>query len=80
MQYFLNSTKKIMNSKTIFLFIDESGKPEVYSAKGVNLAVFQVFERGVWKWHEIIKNRIGRIHDICNKKYFTRSNPLELST
>ena len=43
-------------------------------------AVFQVFEKNSWKWYEIIKNKIGKIQDICNKKYYTRSNPLELST
>lgn len=31
-----------MTSKTLYLFIDESGKPEVYSAKGLNL-----IEKGV---------------------------------
>ncbi len=43
-------------------------------------AVYQVYERGVWDWYDIVKNKIGKIQDICNKKYFTRSNPLELST
>jgi len=43
-------------------------------------AVFQVFERDNWKWYEIVKNKIGKIQDICNKKYYTRSNPLQLST
>lgn len=43
-------------------------------------AVFQVFERGNWKWYEIVKDKIGKIQDICNKKYYTRSNPLQLST
>jgi len=43
-------------------------------------AVFQVFERGSYRWYELIRNKIGKIHDICNKKYFTRSNPLQLST
>ena len=43
-------------------------------------AVYQVFERQNIQWYEIVKNKIGRIQDICNKKYFTRSNPLELST
>jgi hypothetical protein len=42
-------------------------------------AVFQVFERNNIQWYEIVKDKIGRIQDICNKKYFTRSNPLELS-
>jgi len=42
--------------------------------------VFQVFERDNRKWYEIIKNKIGKIQDICNKKYYTRSNPLQLST
>ena len=35
-------------------------------------AVFQVFERDNRKWYEIIKNKIGKIQDICNKKYYTR--------
>jgi len=39
-------------------------------------AVFQVYENNNRKWYEIIKNKIGKIHDICNKKYFTQSNPL----
>ncbi|OGE20385.1 hypothetical protein A3A14_03835 [Candidatus Daviesbacteria bacterium RIFCSPLOWO2_01_FULL_43_38] len=39
-------------------------------------AVYQVFERNNRQWYEIIKNKIGKIQDICNKKYFTRSNPL----
>ncbi len=39
-------------------------------------AVFQVFENKNRKWYEMIKNKIGEIHDICNKKYFTQSNPL----
>lgn len=39
-------------------------------------AVFQVFENGNLELYEIIKNKIGKIQDICNKKYFTRSNPL----
>lgn len=43
-------------------------------------AVFQVFERSNDKWYKLIQNKIGKIHDICNKKYFTQSNPLQLST
>jgi hypothetical protein len=39
-------------------------------------AVFQVFEKTNGQWYEIIKDKIGKIQDICNKKYFTRSNPL----
>lgn len=39
-------------------------------------AVFQVFENGKREWYEIVKNKIGRIQDICNKKYFIQSNPL----
>ena len=42
----------------------------------VSYAVFQVFEQGNRQWYEIIKNNIGTIQDICNKKYFTKSNPL----
>jgi hypothetical protein len=30
--------------------------------------------------HKIIEKKIGKIQDICNKKYYTRSNPLQLST
>ena len=39
-------------------------------------AVFHVFEKGNRRWYEMVKEKIGKIHDICNKKYFTRSNPL----
>ncbi len=42
-------------------------------------AVFQVFENKNDKWYLIVKEKIGKIQDICNKKYFTRSNPLQLS-
>ena len=42
----------------------------------VAYAVFQVFENNNKKWYEIIKNKIGKIQDICNKKYYTQSNPL----
>lgn len=43
-------------------------------------AVYQVYENNKDKWYSLIKNKIGKIQDICNKKYFTRSNPLKLST
>jgi hypothetical protein len=46
----------------------------------VAYAIFQVFERKNYRWYGLIKNKIGKIHDILNKKYYTRSNPLELST
>jgi len=46
----------------------------------VAYAVFQVFEKNNNIWYEIIKDKIGKIQDICNKKYYTRSNPLQLST
>lgn len=39
-------------------------------------AIFQVFEKNNRKWYEMIKDKIGKIQDVCNKKYFTRSNPL----
>lgn len=42
-------------------------------------AVYQIFERNNDRWFQLIKDTIGTIHDICNKKYFTRSNPLQLS-
>jgi len=42
----------------------------------IAFAVFQVYERQNRQWYELVKVKIGRIHDICNKKYFTRSNPL----
>ena len=42
----------------------------------VAYAVFQVYENNNREWYEIIKNKVGKIQDICNKKYFTRSNPL----
>ncbi len=39
-------------------------------------AVFQVYENNKREWYEILKKKIGKIQDICNKKYFTRSNLL----
>lgn len=39
-------------------------------------AIYQIFESNNREWYEIVKSKIGRIQDICNKKYFTRSNPL----
>jgi len=57
-----------------------------YSHSGLQVAdyiayaVFQVFENNQDQWYNLVKTKIGKIHDICNKKYFTRSNPLELST
>ncbi len=45
----------------------------------VAYSVFQHFEFGKHCYLELIKNKIGHIHDICNKKHFTRSNPLQLS-
>ncbi|MDD3293049.1 MAG: DUF3800 domain-containing protein [Candidatus Pacebacteria bacterium] len=43
-------------------------------------AVFQFYENKKTNYYEIIKNKVGKIQDICNKKYFTQSNPLKLST
>ncbi len=42
----------------------------------ISFAVFQVFENQNRKWYDLVKPSIGKIQDICNKKYFTRSNPL----
>jgi hypothetical protein len=39
-------------------------------------AVFQVFEKGDRRWYEIIKDRIGYIQDIFNKKSYSRGSPL----
>jgi len=39
-------------------------------------AVFQVYENENRQWYELVKGKIGKIQDVCNKKYFTRSNPL----
>ncbi len=39
-------------------------------------AVFQVFERKNKQWWNIIKNRVGYVQDIFNKKSYSRSNPL----
>ena len=43
-------------------------------------AIFQVYENNKNEWYLLIKDKIGKVQDICNKKYFTRSNPLKLST
>ncbi|MBU1322705.1 DUF3800 domain-containing protein [Patescibacteria group bacterium] len=39
-------------------------------------AIFQVYENKNRRWYRLVKGKIGKIQDICNKKYFTRSNPL----
>lgn len=39
-------------------------------------AIFQVYENKDRRWYRLVKGKIGKIQDICNKKYFTRSNPL----
>lgn len=41
----------------------------------VAYAVFQAFEKGDRQWYEVIKNRVGYIQDIFNKKSYTRGNP-----
>ncbi len=46
----------------------------------ISYAVFQLFERENDKWYKLIEFKIGKIYDICNKKYFTQRNPLKLST
>lgn len=39
-------------------------------------AVFKLFEHGDRRWYDLLKGKIGKVHDVCNKKYFTRSSPL----
>lgn len=46
----------------------------------ISFAVFHIFENNNFEWFDLIYNKIGRIQDICNKKYFTYRNPLKLST
>ncbi len=45
----------------------------------ISYAIFQAYEHQNYALYKLIQNKIGKIQDICNKKYFTRSNPLELS-
>jgi hypothetical protein len=52
-----------------YILLDKSSKSDV-------LAVFKVFEHSEDKWYQMVKNKIGKIHGICNKKYYTRRNPL----
>lgn len=42
----------------------------------VAFAVFQVFENENREWYDLIASKIGRVHDICNRLYFTKRNPL----
>lgn len=42
----------------------------------VAYAIFQVFEHGKREWYEIIKDKIGYIQDVFNRKSYSRSNPL----
>jgi hypothetical protein len=39
-------------------------------------AVYKVFEQGDRRFYDIIAPKIGRIHDICNLKFYTKRNPL----
>ena len=41
----------------------------------VAYAVFQAVEKDDRQWYEIIKDRVGYIQDIFNKKSYTRGNP-----
>ncbi len=65
----LSSTDSVDIEVTFFYF---SGWKLDYIA----YAVFQVYENKNREWYEIVKKKIGKIQDICNKKYFTRNNPL----
>jgi len=40
----------------------------------VAYAIFQVCENNKRDYYEIIKDKIGAIHDICNKKFYTKNN------
>jgi hypothetical protein len=42
----------------------------------VAFAVFHVFENNNREWYDLISSKIGRVHDICNRRYFTKRNPL----
>lgn len=42
----------------------------------ISYAIFQVFENEKANWYGLVSKKIGKIQDICNKKYFTQSNPL----
>ena len=63
------------------LFINYQHNPH-YTHGGLQIAdyvahaVFHVYEKGNRRWYEMMKNKIGKIQDIGNKKYFTKSNPL----
>lgn len=45
----------------------------------LSYCVYQVFESRKDRLFKLISKKIGKIHDICNKKYFTQSRPLKLS-
>lgn len=53
-----------------------------YSHAGLQVAdyvaysVFKFYEQGDRQWYDLIKGKIGGIYDICNRKYFSQSNPL----
>lgn len=42
----------------------------------VAYAIFQVYEHKKREWYDIIKNKVGYIQDVFNKKSYSRSNPL----
>lgn len=42
----------------------------------ISYAVFRLFEQGKDDLYRLVEKKIWRVRDICNKKYFTRRNPL----
>lgn len=39
-------------------------------------AVFRRFEHNDSVWFDLIATKIGKVHDICNKRFYTKKNPL----
>ena len=76
LDYMQNHPKLQANLKLAYFHNPHYSHGGLQIADYVAYAVFQVFEKGNKLWYEIVKGSIGKIQDICNKKYFTRSNPL----
>ena len=76
LDYLNNHPKLKPNLKLSYFHNPHYSHGGLQVADYIAFAIFQVFENKKREWYEIVKGKIGKIQDICNKKYFTRSNPL----
>ena len=76
LEYLTNHPKLKPNLSLVYYHNPHYTHGGLQIADYIAYAVFQVFENGNRTLYELVKNRIGKVQDICNQKYFTKSNPL----